>query len=423
MKTSIKKPKIYIDQGHNFSGFGTGAVGNGMKEQNITFHVGYIVKQKLGSTFEIKLSRHTLETNLGHDRATSINNRWREANEWGADYFISLHTNAATNPKATGAETFYFRYGSQRSVKSQELAQIINDTYVKETGLKDRGVKPDTQTAIGSIGVLRHTQMPAILVELGFISARQKLPDVEILSDYELMADTLARGLLIYFEMEKFQNQNLIADEGIYSHTEPTERATVPFKIFDADHLLEIDGYIENGTTMVAARQLLEGLGYYVGWDSENGKVLVGLSGNDHTKKITEEDRHILEQLVHFEARGESEEGQMAVVHVVMNRLLEAARPNTLKGVVEERTYDDQGNISSVQFTPTLRPEFGTTQVSSAIKQIVEKALKTPSVIGNATFFHAIDKLTDTTFHVRAERDGRLIQVTDIGNHRFWERV
>lgn len=419
-----RKPKIYIDQGHNFSGVGTGATGNGMREQNITFHVGYILKQKLGRAFDIKLSRHTLETNIGHDRATAINNRWREANEWGADYFISLHTNAAANPSATGAETFYFRYGSQRSVRSQKLAQVINDTYVQETGLRDRGVKPDTQTAIGSIGVLRHTQMPAILVELAFISANIDLLDVATLRNYELMADALVKGILNYFDIEISleQEQANSDDEGIYSHTEPTERATVPFNLLGSK-ILEIDGYIENGTTMVAARQLLEGLGYCVAWDSENAKVLVGLSEHTHAKEITEEDRHALEQLVHFEAGGESEEGQMAIVHVVLNRLLESARPDTLKGVINERVYDADGNITSVQFTPSLRPEFGIVEVSDVIRRVVTKALDTPSVIGNATFFHAIDRLTDATFHMRAEREGTLSHVRDIGNHRFWDRV
>jgi N-acetylmuramoyl-L-alanine amidase len=424
MKGTNIKPKIYIDQGHNFSGVGTGAVGNGMREQDITFYVGYILKQKLGHNFDVKLSRHTLETNIGHDRASAINNRWREANDWGADYFISLHTNAATNENATGAETFYFRYGSQRSIKSQAFAQIINDTYVKETGLRDRGVKPDTLTAIGSIGVLRHTKMPAVLVELAFISSSPYLLDIDILKNYEGMANALVKGIFAYFKVDIWQTQRLGSadDECIFSHTEPAERSTVSFELLGKT-LIEVDGYIENGTTMVAARQLLEALGYQVELNSAKGVVLVKTDMTSNVRKVSEEDQHALEQLVHFEARGESEEGQMAVVHVIMNRLLEVERPNTIKGVIEERTYDEQGNIISVQFSPTLNPEFGITEVSQSIRQVVKKALDTSSVVGNATFFHAIDRLVDTSFHVRAEKNGIIGHVRDIGNHRFWEHI
>ena len=59
-----------------------------------------------------------------------------------------------------------------------------------------RGVKIDTQTAVGSLGVLRHTRMPAILIELAFIDSPPSNPDVDILRNRRQdMAQAIASGL------------------------------------------------------------------------------------------------------------------------------------------------------------------------------------------------------------------------------------
>jgi len=413
----MSKPKLYIDQGHNFSHFNTGVVGNGMREQDITFHVGYRLKQLLQDDFEVILSRETLETNLGHNNTSSINHRWQEANKLGVDYFMSLHTNGATNNTANGAETFYFRHGSQRSERSQAFAEVINNIYVRETGLRDRGVRPDTKTHIGSIGVLRHTNMPAILVELGFISALPHMVDIALLRDHERMAQALAKGVYAYFALERSQQKNATPIEDASSF-EPEERATVTFALLG--NTVEIDGYIENGVTMVRARQLLEEKGLQVGWNGDTQTVIVKHATDTPPNGFSEEDIHFLEQTAHFEAMGESSECMQAVVHVVLNRLREPHRPNTIKEVVLERTYDNNGNIESVQFTPTLNPNFGIANVSHKVRQAVQTAINSESNVGNATFFANENKLKANAFHFRAEKDGRLQRVATIGAHTFW---
>jgi len=95
--------KIFIDAGHNFSGFNTGAVGNGMREQDITFDVAAKLSRILENAgLEVRLSRPTLQTNLGTDNASAITARWQMSNAWGADIFLSIHANAGGG---TGAET------------------------------------------------------------------------------------------------------------------------------------------------------------------------------------------------------------------------------------------------------------------------------------------------------------------------------
>ena len=83
--------KIYIDQGHNPRDYNTGAEGNGYYEQDITYEIGRLLYGYLASNpeFTPMLSRPTPETLLGSTNATSLIERVREANAFGADVFIS----------------------------------------------------------------------------------------------------------------------------------------------------------------------------------------------------------------------------------------------------------------------------------------------------------------------------------------------
>ena len=87
--------KIYIDQGHNPRDFNTGAEGNGYFEQDITYDIGRRLYRLLEANpnFTPKLSRESEDTVLGYSNSSSLVERVRDANSWGADVFISLHTN------------------------------------------------------------------------------------------------------------------------------------------------------------------------------------------------------------------------------------------------------------------------------------------------------------------------------------------
>jgi len=86
--------KIFIDQGHNPTGHpNAGAEANGLHEENITYQVGIYLDNLLNndSRFDARVSRPTPTTVLGTNSTTSLAERVRMANEWPADYFISIH--------------------------------------------------------------------------------------------------------------------------------------------------------------------------------------------------------------------------------------------------------------------------------------------------------------------------------------------
>ena len=183
--------RIYIDQGHNPSSYNTGAEGNGFFEQDITYDIGQRLYRLLADNpaFEPTLSRPTPETVLGSDNSSSLVARVREANAFGADLFISLHTNATTTATPSGTEALV--YGPGATVANEVATDILAQLNLI-TGLRNRGIvyRP-------GLYVLRRTAMPAVLVEMGFITNPY---DAELMVySPNLFALGLYRGILQYY--------------------------------------------------------------------------------------------------------------------------------------------------------------------------------------------------------------------------------
>ena len=182
--------KIFIDQGHNPSGANTGATGNSLNEAFVTYEVGIFLKRLLvnNGNFSVMLSRNLQTEVLGSSNSESLFERVRMANEWGADYFLSLHTNAVSNPMANGTEIFTYRlYGPAYNMASDILNSIVT-----RLDMRNRGVKQGS-----NLYVLRRTKMPALLIELGFITNPQ---DAYKLKNNSFgFANAIYLGMLDYF--------------------------------------------------------------------------------------------------------------------------------------------------------------------------------------------------------------------------------
>lgn len=182
--------KIYVDQGHNPTGYhNTGATGFGLHEEDITYQVGAYLADLLAADyrFEVKTSRPTPTTVLGTNNSTSLRARVDGANDWPADYFISVHVNANDNPAINGTEVYIYKTGTT----SEKLATSILNEVVRRVGTKDNQVRTNP-----ALYVLRKTHMPAVLVELAYITNEG---DVEKLkNDQYQFAYGIYVGLLNY---------------------------------------------------------------------------------------------------------------------------------------------------------------------------------------------------------------------------------
>ena len=174
--------KICIDAGHNYSGFDTGAIGNGLMEQNITFPVANLLKNKLERAgITVVMTREALTQNLGTSVNTSLSKRAQISNEQNCDYFISVHCNAGGG---TGCEVLILQKGGQ----AEKLANPVLNEIVSRLPLRNRGVKE------ANLAVLRNTDCPAILVELAFIDHPSDA--VLLKQNQEDFADAIFQGTM-----------------------------------------------------------------------------------------------------------------------------------------------------------------------------------------------------------------------------------
>lgn len=182
--------KIFIDQGHNPGNVNGGASGNGLIESEVTYNVGIMLAGLLFAdpNFEVRVSRRTPDTVLGTDQSSSLRQRVDMANSWPADYFISIHVNSNPNPAINGSEIYVY----QENSVAYDMAEIVLDNIVFYTGMRYNQVRTNP-----SLYVLRRTTMPAMLVELGYLSNPH---DAEILKTQQFtFAFAIYAGLLEYF--------------------------------------------------------------------------------------------------------------------------------------------------------------------------------------------------------------------------------
>ena len=182
--------KIFIDQGHNPSGINAGAEGNGLREQDITYNVGIYLAQYLNNDprFTAITSRKTPEEILGTNNTTSLRTRVDMANNWPADYFISIHANASVNPALNGSEVYVYRENSP----AYDMATDILNSIVEIVGMRDNNVRVNK-----TLYVLRKTTMPALLLELGYITNYED--SIQLRDNQQLFAYAIYRGILEYF--------------------------------------------------------------------------------------------------------------------------------------------------------------------------------------------------------------------------------
>lgn len=159
--------KIVIDPGHAGRNADPGAVNpvSGLQEADVALAVSRIIAMELVQAgHEVKLTR----TEWEQVETDDLEYRTSLANDWGADVFVSIHCNSAVNPAAKGYEV----WTSPGYTGGDELATCIYEQIAME--FPDRAGRADYSDGDpdkeSRFYVLVHTDAPACLVELAFIS-------------------------------------------------------------------------------------------------------------------------------------------------------------------------------------------------------------------------------------------------------------
>lgn len=168
--------KIVIDIGHGYSD--SGALGKyGTKESDVVLEIGKEIEKNLkGSNIDVKFTR--LDNTY-----IPLNKRVKIANDFDADYFISIHMNSSNDESVRGVEIWQYNDKNEsmnRFSKSvcKEVSNILN--------IKNRGIKISKE-----IYVLKNTRMPACLIEIDFISNRQAEKYVNNFDNIQLIAEII----------------------------------------------------------------------------------------------------------------------------------------------------------------------------------------------------------------------------------------
>ena len=186
--TGLKGKIICIDAGHG--GGDSGAIGpTGVTEKSVTLRIALELEKLLKDEgAKVVMTRRTdKQVSSKGDKASAIEElqaRCTVANQAKADIFISIHADSFTNPTARGTTGYYFAQSTGN--KSYKLADAIRKALCEQLRTPSRGTKTCT------FYVVRHTDMPATLIELAFISN----VDEEKLLNSEEGVKKAAQGIL-----------------------------------------------------------------------------------------------------------------------------------------------------------------------------------------------------------------------------------
>lgn len=179
--------RIAIDPGHGGHDPGALSASGQLTEAFVNLDISRRLEALLRDAEALPLMTRT------GDGYVDLWSRSDQANEFGAEVFVSIHNNASRtgNAAASGTET-YVQPGSEASVR---LGQSIQQSVVSALGTQDRGLRPNP----GYI-VLNRTRAPAVLVEVAFVTHPE---DEALLSQdwfRQRAAEGIFNGLLQYFE-------------------------------------------------------------------------------------------------------------------------------------------------------------------------------------------------------------------------------
>ena len=184
--TAKRKPiknKIVLDAGHGGTDYG--AIREGINEKDITLDVTERVAAILKSKgYKVALTR-------SEDEYVSLQDRVDFSENENPEVFVSIHVNSAVAVEPYGIETHYYHE------YSKDFANVVHENLINNISSKDRGVLKS------KFYVINHTTVPAILVEMGFISNAEERAELITDSRKDKTAKAIANGIIEYLKKTK----------------------------------------------------------------------------------------------------------------------------------------------------------------------------------------------------------------------------
>ncbi len=179
---------VVIDAGHG--GNDTGTYSSDLTEVESTYTLS--VAKHLKKLFEGNNDIRAYFTRL-EDKDVSLEERTKLANELEADYFVSIHLNGSDSDtqNSFGMEALYYNHDD---LDSKKLAQTCLTQMIASSGRVNRGVQKRKD-----LYVLKHTTMPSVILELGFMCNNSDMRFIQKKSSRKKIATGIYNGILQTF--------------------------------------------------------------------------------------------------------------------------------------------------------------------------------------------------------------------------------
>jgi N-acetylmuramoyl-L-alanine amidase len=180
---------IVIDPGHGGVDFGTHSNSKPTyQEKNLNLATAKMLKTYLSQ------QGYTIILTRTDDTFISLEKRAEFANDKEPALFVSVHYNSAPSLDADGVEVFYYRsdLDKHRTKESKYLAKAILDKVLGTTKARSRGIKH------GNFAVIRQTNMPAVLIEGGFLSNDEEMEKLKDPCYLKKIAWGITQGITAY---------------------------------------------------------------------------------------------------------------------------------------------------------------------------------------------------------------------------------
>ncbi|MFZ2679283.1 N-acetylmuramoyl-L-alanine amidase [Clostridium sp.] len=195
-----KQKTVYIDAGHDYGGDrGAVRVINGVTYDETTLNIEvaeYLRTELINKGYEVIMARRIGERPTSNNYRENLWNRINAANNANADFYISIHQNASTTASANGVEAYYssVKPDSLNDITyklntSKAVAASISSGIASALSMTNRGAKDD------EFMVVKYTNMPAVLVECGFISNESDAKKISNATNQKKIASVIADSI------------------------------------------------------------------------------------------------------------------------------------------------------------------------------------------------------------------------------------
>lgn len=191
--------KVYLDPGHMGTGQGASAVHDGKRidENTINYRVAVLTKDFLESKgYTVYISKKHPEDPVGLSERTS------QANELKADIFVSIHTNAFSDPSVKGTIGFWASQKNNPNTQDwQARSKLLSQILANRVGNVIGASKAVNESSYGiSYSVNRKSNMPSTLLEMGFITNYHDAIIMDSSASQKDLAREIANGIDEYFK-------------------------------------------------------------------------------------------------------------------------------------------------------------------------------------------------------------------------------